>query len=57
MKDLWQCPNCKTEWERTEHYKAILRTQNMIALLMGNPKIIEDMCGKCNYMAEQEENK
>jgi hypothetical protein len=50
--DKFICPKCKTEWERNTHYKAIVHNQNMINMMMSNPEIIVDMCGKCNYMVE-----
>ena len=55
MTDTFKCPNCEAEFERTGHYRATVRTQNMIFLLSGTPKIIVDLCGKCNYMVEQED--
>ncbi len=51
--DKFICTKCNTEWERSEHYKAIVHNQNMINMMMGNPKIIVDLCGKCNHMVEK----
>lgn len=53
MVNTFKCPKCNTEWERTEHYKAIVHNQNMINMMMGNPEIIVDMCGKCNQMEKK----
>jgi hypothetical protein len=47
--EIFICPNCKTEWERNDHYKAILESQNLISFMMNNGKII-DLCGKCNHL-------
>jgi hypothetical protein len=48
MEDKFICPACKTEWERTVHYKAILQSQSLINIMMGNKELV-DMCGKCNH--------
>lgn len=48
MEDKFICPKCNTEWTRSSHYNAIVQTQNLINLMMGN-KEITDMCGKCNH--------
>ena len=47
------CPKCNTEWERSPHYDAIVRNQNMIFIMSGNPKLISDLCGKCNHMVDK----
>lgn len=57
MADKWVCPNCKTEWDKTPHYEAIVRTQNIINIMSGNPTTITELCGRCNHMEIKKEGK
>lgn len=52
MKEHFECPECGSRFERNAHYLGILEQQNMINLIMGNPKAV-DMCGKCNLLIEE----
>lgn len=50
MESIFKCPKCKSEHEKNGYYNAILHNQNMINMMMGNPKIVIDLCSKCNFV-------
>jgi|GraSoiStandDraft_45_1057281.scaffolds.fasta_scaffold482039_1 predicted nucleic-acid-binding Zn-ribbon protein len=55
MAEIYKCPKCGTEWERSKHYEAIVHNLSMINILTGNPTIVTDYCGKCNHREEKED--